>query len=61
MVQWLSCWIHNPVFPGSNPGGGKVDSAFHPSEIGEMSSSVINGAQVFRGCADRQRSLRWTP
>ena len=21
--------IHNPVFPGSNPGCGKVDSAFH--------------------------------
>ena len=32
MVQWLSCWIHNPVFPGSNPGDGKVDSAFHPSD-----------------------------
>ena len=44
MVQWLSRWIHNPVFPGSNPGGVKVDSAFHPSEVGEMSSSVINAA-----------------
>ena len=26
--DWLSCWIHNPVFPGSNPGGDKVDSSF---------------------------------
>ena len=36
-------------------GGGKVDSAFHPSEVGEMSSSVINAAQVCYGCADRRR------
>ena len=52
MMQWLSRWIHNPVFPGSNPGGGKVDSAFHPSEVGEMSSSISNAAQVCQGCAD---------
>ena len=56
MVLWLSSWIHNPVFPGSNPGGGKVDSAFHPSEVSEMSSSIVNAVQVCRGCADRQRS-----
>ena len=56
MVQWLSRWIHNPVFPGSKPGGGKVDSAFHSSEVGEMSSSIINAAQMCRGFADRQRS-----
>ena len=57
-LQWLSRWIHNPVFPGSNPGGGKVDSALHPSEVCEMSSSIINAAQVCRGCADRPRSPR---
>ena len=56
MMQWLNRWIHNPVFPGSNPGGGKVDSAFHPSEIGEMSSSTINAAQVCRGFADPPRN-----
>ena len=61
MVQWLSSWIHYPVFPGSNTGGGKVDTAFHPSEVGEMSSSIINAAQVYRGCADRQRSPRFSP
>ena len=48
MVQWLSRWIHNAVFPGSNPGAGKVDSAFHPFEVCEMSSSIINAAQVCR-------------
>ena len=48
------------MFPGSNPDGGKVDPAFHPSEVGEMSSSVINAAQVCRSCADSQRSPRWT-
>ena len=41
-MQWLSRWIHNIVFPGSNPGGGNVDSAF------QMSSSSINAAQVCR-------------
>ena len=61
MVQWLSHWIHNPVFLGSNPSGGKVDSAFRPSEVGEMSSSITNASQVCRGCADCQRSPRWTP
>ena len=48
--------IHNHVFPGSNPGDSKFDSTFHPSEVGEMSSSIMNAAQVSRGCADRQRS-----
>ena len=57
MMQWLSRLILYPVFPGSNRGGGNVDSAFHPSEVGEMSSSIINGAQVCRGCADRQSKL----
>ena len=51
MAQWLNRWIHNPVFPGSNPGGGKVDSAFYPSKVGEMSSSIINAAQVCYGSA----------
>ena len=36
----------------------RVDSTFHPSEVGEMSSRIINAAQVCRGCADRQRSPR---
>ena len=36
----------------------EFDSAFHPSEVGEMSSSVINAAQVYRGYADRQRYPR---
>ena len=57
MVQWLSHWIYNPVCPG----GGKVDSVFHLSEGSEMSSNIINTAQVCRTCADRQRSLRRTP
>ena len=56
MVQWLSRWILNPVFPGSYPGGGKVDSAFVPSEVSKMSFRVINAVQVCRGCADRQRA-----
>ena len=33
-----------------------VDSSFYPSQVGKMSSSVINGAQVCLGCADRQIS-----
>ena len=45
MIQWLSCWILHPVFPGSKPGGGKADSAFHPSKVGKMSSSVINATK----------------
>ena len=53
---YWSRWIHTPVFPESNPGGGNVDSAFHPSEIGEMSSSVSKAAQVYRRCMDRQIS-----
>ena len=57
---YLSRWIHNPVFPGSKPGSGKVDSAFHPSEVGDMNSCVTNAVQVCCGCADRQRSHRWT-
>ena len=39
----------------NNPGGGKVDSALYSSEFGEMSSSVVNAAQVYPACADRQR------
>ena len=38
--------------------GGIVDSAFHLSDVGEMSSNIINAAHVCRGCADRQRSPR---
>ena len=36
--------------------GGKVQSAFHPVHVGEMSISVINAARVWRGCVDRQSS-----
>ena len=52
MEQWLSRWIHNPVFP--------FHSAFHPSEVGEMSSNVINAAKECRGCSDSQKSSRST-
>ena len=32
-------WIPNPGVPCSKPmGGSKVDSAFHPSEVDEMST-----------------------
>ena len=53
MVQWLSRWIHNPVFPSSNPGGGKVDSAFHPSEVSEAVLLMLRKCVGIR--ADRQR------
>ena len=36
--------------------GRKVDSTFHPCEVDEMSSSVIDATQVCLGCTDRQRS-----
>ena len=33
-------WIPNPGVPCSKPpGGSKVDSAFHPSEVDKMSTS----------------------
>ena len=39
MAQWLSHWIPNLGVPGLKPlGGCKVDSAFHPSEVDEMST-----------------------
>ena len=35
----LRCWIPNPWVLCSKPlGGSKVDSAFHPSEVGKMST-----------------------
>ena len=52
MLQWLSRCINNLAFPGSNRGGGKVDSAFRPLEVNEKSSSIINAAQECPGCAD---------
>ena len=51
----IGSWLYNQekddqiVFPGSNPGGGKVDSAFHPSEVSGMSSSVSNAAKSVLG------------
>ena len=58
MVQWLVAGFIIQCFRGFSglDPGGKVELAFNPSEIGEMSSSIINAAQVCRGCADRQRS-----
>ena len=53
--------IYNPPETGRtglNPSGGKDDSAFHPSEVGEMSSSIINAVQVCRDCADCQELHR---
>ena len=39
MAEWSRCWIPNPGVPCSKPlGGSKVDSAFHPSEVGKMST-----------------------
>ena len=33
------CWIPNPGVPRSKPlGGSKVNSAFHPSKVGKMST-----------------------
>ena len=57
LVQWLSRWIHNPVLSDLKTGDGKNDSAFHTSEVDEMSISVINAAQMCQGCADRHCSL----
>ena len=38
-MQWLWRWIPNPGVPClKSLGGSKVDSAFHPSEVDEMSS-----------------------
>ena len=54
--------INYNVSPEKLKNCGKVDSAFYPSEVGEMnSSSIINATQACRGCADPQRSPRWTP
>ena len=40
----LNCWIPNLGVPCSKPlGGSKVDSAFHPSEVDEMSTMNILG------------------
>ena len=39
MAFSLRRWIPNPGVPCSKPlGGSKVDSAFHPSEVGKMST-----------------------
>ena len=39
MAQWLRRWIPNPGVSCSKPlVGSKVDSAFHPSEVGKMST-----------------------
>ena len=39
MAQWLRHWIPNPGIPCSKPQDGfKVDSAFHPSEVDQMST-----------------------
>ena len=39
------------MLPSSNSGDGKVDSAFHPTEIGKMSSTVINMLLMLCKCA----------
>ena len=54
--MWLSRCILNPVFPDSNGGGEKVDTAFHLSEVVKIRNSVINVSQVCQGCAERQIS-----
>ena len=39
LSQWLRYWISNPGVPCSKPlCGSKVNSAFHPSEVDEMST-----------------------
>ena len=47
MTWWLRHWIPNPGVPGSKPpGGSKVNSAFHPSDVGQLStknSCKLNG------------------
>ena len=38
ITYWLGCWIPSPKVPGSKPqGGSKVDSAFYPSKVDQMS------------------------
>ena len=38
MTYWLKGWISNPWVPCSKPlGDSKVGTAFHPSEVDEMS------------------------
>ena len=38
MAYWLRCWVPNPGIPYSKPlGDSKVDSAFHPSQVDQMS------------------------
>ena len=40
MALWLRCWNANPgVLCSKPPGGSKVDSAFHSSEVNKMSTS----------------------
>ena len=40
MASWLGCLIPNPGVSSSNPlAGFKVDSAFHPSEVDQMSTT----------------------
>ena len=47
VAQWLSHWIPNPGVPGLKPlGGCKVDSAFHPSKVDEMSTRNSWGLMV---------------
>ena len=39
MANWLGDWIPDLGIPGSKPlGGSKVSSAFHPSEVSQMST-----------------------
>ena len=39
MAYWLGDWIPDLGIPGSKPlGGSKVSSAFHPSEVSQMST-----------------------
>ena len=52
----FNCFIRHGVVVKSLDSQSSVDSTFHPSEVGEMSSSIINALQVCQGCADRQRS-----
>ena len=38
-AEWLRGWIPHPGVPCSKPlDGSKVDSAFHPSKVGKMST-----------------------
>ena len=41
---WLEYWIPSPGAPGLKPMGGfKVNTAFHPSEVGQMSTGISWG------------------